>query len=67
MERKSIEELAADIKVIRELASSGTMLQDITEQLGVTEEYVSAIMLCLQGYGGDDDNLAVARLVEMSL
>lgn len=66
MERKTIEEMAADIKVIRELACSGTMLQDITKQLGVSEEYVSAIMLCLQGYQEDDD-MAVARLVEMSL
>ena len=52
--------------MIRELASSGTMLQDIKNQLGVSEEYVSAIMLCLQGYQEDDD-MAVARLVEMSL
>lgn len=66
MEKKSIEEMAKDVKVIRELACSGTMLQDITQQLGVSEEYVSAIMLCLQGYQEDDD-LAVARLVEMSL
>lgn len=66
MEKKSIEEMAEDIKVIREMASCGTMLQDITSQLGVSEEYVSAIMLCLQGYQEDDD-LAVARLVEMSL
>ena len=66
MEKKSIEDMAADIKVIRELASSGTMLQDIKNQLGVSEEYVSAIMLCLQGYQEDDD-MAVARLVEMSL
>lgn len=54
MEKKSIEEMAADIKVIRELASSGTMLQDIKNQLGVSEEYVSAIMLCLQGYQEDE-------------
>lgn len=66
MEKKTIEEMAEDIKVIRKLASCGTMLQDITKELGVSEEYVSAIMLCLQGYQEDDD-LAVARLVEMSL
>lgn len=66
MEKKTIEEMAEDIRVIRGLVGSGTMLQDITAQLGVSEAYVSAIMLCLQGYQEDDD-LAVARLVEMSL
>ena len=66
MEKKSIEEMAADIKVIRELASSGTMLQDIKNQLGVSEEYLSAIMICRQGFQ-EDDEMAVARLVEMSL
>ena len=66
MEKKSIEEMVADIKVIRELASSGTMLQDIKNQLGVSEEYVSAILLWLEGFQ-DDDDMAVASLVEMSL
>ena len=66
MEKKSIEEMAADIKVIREMCSSGTMLKDIIEELEVSEEYVSEIVMCLQGYKEDDD-LAVARLVEMSL
>ena len=33
MEKKSIEEMAADIKVIRELASSGTMLQDTMQKI----------------------------------
>ena len=66
MEKKSIEEMAADIKVIRELASSGTMLQDIKNQLGVSEEYVSAIILFLQGYHEYYD-IAVSRMVEISL
>ena len=66
MERKSIEEMAEDIRIIRERVSSGTMMQEIMEELGVSQEYVTAIMLCLQGYAEDDD-IAVARLVEMSL
>lgn len=62
----SMEQIRMDVKNVTELNEAGKDITQISETLGLSRNYIQTILTCAQGFT-EDDNMAVAVLVEASL
>lgn len=63
---RSFEQIKDDVEKVLTMNEAGKTIRDMQEELGLPEDYLKIILACGQGFI-EDDNIAVARLVEMSL
>lgn len=62
--QEELQRVAADVSRILALSSQGKSAGEIAQELGVEQQYVSDIMVCIQAFP-EDNPLAVARLIVM--
>ncbi len=62
----SMEQIRIDVKNVTDLNNTGRDITQISETLGLSRDYIQTILTCAQGFT-EDDNIAVAVLVEASL
>ena len=55
-----------DVRNVLALAKNGNTVQEIADRLNVSPQYVYDIQVSAQGFR-EDDEIAVAHLVEMSI
>lgn len=60
--QEDLQRVAADVSRILVLGSQGKSADEIAQELGVEQQYVSDIMVCIQAFP-EDNPLAVARLI----
>lgn len=59
-----VQRVAADVRRVKELAGQGKTMAEIASLMGVGQQYVSDIQICVQSFPGDNET-AVAHLILM--
>lgn len=59
-----VQRVAADVRRVKELAGQGKTMAEIASLMGVGQQYVSDIQICVQSFPEDND-IAVAHLILM--
>lgn len=66
LEKESFQKIVNDVHQVLALAGDGKTIDEIVRILGLERQYVYDIQVSAQGFR-EDDEVAVAHLVEMSL